>query len=137
MPQTFPAKGRAVTVKRGATPALIAGVRTKSLSINGEPIDVTTDDDAAVRTLMAEPGQLTLEISVSGVTNDDTLRVEALSTTDRILPTEFGFPGSVSNGKIAGDFFLASYTETGEYQGAATFEATFQSAGAMTYTAAT
>lgn len=125
-------------MKRGSpTPLLIGGVRTKSMSLNGEPIDITSDDDAAVRKLMDEPAELTMEITVSGITKSDTLRVEALSTTDRVLPTEFGFPGSVTNGKIAGDFYLASYTETGEYQGAATFEATFQSTGALTYTAAT
>jgi TP901-1 family phage major tail protein len=137
MAVTYPAKGRAVTVKRGTSPTLIAGVRTKSMSINGEPIDVTNDDDAGVRKLMDEPGELSMEITVSGIVKSDTLRVESLSTTDRVLPTEFGFPGSVAPGKIAGDFYLASYSETGEYQGAATFEATFQSTGALVYTAAT
>lgn len=137
MAATYPAKGRAITVKRGTSPALINGVRTKSMSINGSPIDITNDDDAGIRKLMDEPGEHSMSITVAGITKADTLRVEALNTTDRVLPTEFGFPGSVSNGKIAGDFFLAGYTETGEYQGAATFEATFESAGALTYTAAT
>lgn len=125
-------------MKRGSpSPLLIGGVRTKSMSLNGEPIDITSDDDAAVRKLMDEPAELTMEITVSGITKSDVLRIESLSTIDRVLPTEFGFPGSVTNGKIAGDFYLASYTETGEYQGAATFEATFQSTGPLTYTAAT
>lgn len=137
MAATYPAKGRAITVKRGATPALINGVRTKSMSINGSPIDITNDDDAGVRKLMDEPGEVTMSITVAGITKSDTLRIEAISAGDRVLPTEFGFPGTVTNGKIAGDFFLASYTETGEYQGVATFEATFESAGALVYTAAT
>lgn len=135
MAATYPMQGRVVTVKRGAVPALIAGVRTKSIAINGEPIDVTNDDDGGVRKLMDMPGELAIEISVSGVVKNDTLRQEALSVTDRVLPTEFGFPGT-SPGKIAGDFYLASYTETGEYKGATTFEATFQSAGAAVYTPA-
>lgn len=136
MAATYPAKGRSCTVKRGAVPALIAGVRTKSFSINGEPIDITNDDDTGIRTLMEEPGELSMEISVSGVVKSDTLRAEALNTTDRTQLTEFGFPGTVA-GKIAGQFYLASYSETGEYKGATTFEATFQSSGALTYTAAT
>ncbi len=138
MAATYPIKGRAVKVKRGAgTPTLIAGARTKSLSINGSPIDVTNDDDDAVRKLMSEPGEITVEISIFGVIQSDVLRAEALSASDRVELTHFELPGSVGNGQFAGQFFLASYTETGEYQGAATFEATFQSAGAVTYTAPT
>ena len=34
---------------------------------------------------------------------------------------------------FVGDFFLASMNFSGEYQGAVTFEAEFQSAGAVTY----
>lgn len=135
MAATFPAKGRAITVKRGAAPTLIAGLRTKSMSINGSSIDITNDDDAGIRKLMQEPGELSMSITVAGVTKDDLLRIEALSATDRVAATEFGFPGATP-GKIAGDFFLASYSETGEYQGVSTFEATFESAGALTYTAA-
>lgn len=137
MSQTFPAKGRAITVKRGAGPTLIGGVRTKSMTINGSSIDVTNDDDSGIRKLMDEPGELSVSITVGGIIKSDTLRIESLNSTDRVDATEFGFPGSGTNGKIAGQFFLASYTETGEYQGAQTFQATFESAGACTYTAAT
>lgn len=136
MAATYPMKGRAVTIKRGAvTPVLLAGVRTKSFSLNGEAIDITNDDDAGVRKLMQEPGELSMEISVSGITKDDVLRLEALSLTDRTSVTEFTFPGAVA-GKIAGDFYISAYTETGEYKGVATFEATFMSAGPLTYTPA-
>ena len=137
MAATFPIKGRDMLLKRGASPVLIAGVRTKSISINGEPIDVSNDDDAAVRTLMAEPGQVTVEISVSGIAKDDTLLTESLSKTDRVDNTVFEWPGSTANGTLTGDFFLASYSESGEYMGAVTFDATLQSAGDVAYVAAT
>lgn len=130
-------KGRSVTITRGGT--LVAGVRTKSISINGSPIDITSDDDAGVRKLLDTPGQVDINISVSGIVRNDTLRQEAVSTTDRVAATTFmygGFEGSPTNTHgFSGDFFLASYTETGEYQGAVTFEAEFQSAGPITYTA--
>lgn len=134
MAATFPAHGRAIQVKRGSSPALITGVRTKSISISGSSIDVTNDDDAGIRKLMDMPGEVAVSISISGITKEATLRDEALLATDRVLPTEFTLPGATP-GKFAGDFFLASYTETGEYQGAGTFEATFESAGTVTYTA--
>lgn len=138
MSATYPMKGRAVTVKRGpAVAVLLAGIRTKSLSINGAPIDITTDDDTGIRNLMQEPAEFDMEITVGGVIKDDVLRLEALSIVDRTSVTEFTFPGSVAAGKIAGNFYLSTYKESGEYKGAATFEATFMSAGPVVYTAAT
>jgi predicted secreted protein len=117
-------KGRAVLVFRNGT--RVAGVRTKSITINGAPIDITADEDDGIRR------------SVSGVLLNESLRAEALSTSDRIAATVFtypGFDGSPANTHgFSGEFFLASYSETGEYQGAVTFEATFQSAGQVTYT---
>lgn len=83
------------------------------------------------------PGEVTVSISVSGILKNETLMTEALSATDRVQATEFGWDGSSTDGKLAGDFFLASFSMTGEYQGATTFEATFESAGAVTLTAAT
>jgi predicted secreted protein len=38
-------------------------------------------------------------------------------------------------GKIAGQFYLQEYSETGNHDGEITFEATFVSNGAVTYTA--
>lgn len=131
-------RGRGVVVRRSGVN--LAGVRTKSISIGGSPIDITTDDDDGVRKLMDQPGQVDVSISVSGVMlAEGALRSEALSASDRIAPTQFiflGFEGSPANTHgFIGDFFLSSYKETGEYQGAVTFEAEFQSAGVVTYTA--
>jgi len=135
MAATLPTKGRSITVKRGVTPTLIASVRTKSLSINGSPIDVTNDDDAAVRKLLNEPGQIDVSISVEGVLKNETLLQESLDAADRVQATEFGWPGGTP-GKIAGDFFLSAFSVNAEYQGPATFSATFESAGTVTFTAA-
>lgn len=137
MAASLPSKARSLTVKRGSSPTLIASVRTKSIKINGEPIDITTDDDSGWKKLLDEPGIVSAEISVAGILKDETLATEAVSTTDRVQATEFGWPGASTAGKLAGDFFLSSFTITGEYQNAATFEATFVSTGAVALTAAT
>jgi predicted secreted protein len=130
-------RGRAVTVTRGGT--VVAGARAKSITMNGSPIDVTTDSDDGVRKLLDEPGQVDVEITVSGIAVGEGLRAESLSATDRVAATLFqflGFQGSPADTHgFSGDFFLASYSESAEYQGAVTFEATFQSAGAVTYVA--
>lgn len=130
-------RGRSLIVRRGGVQ--LQGLRTKGFSVNGSPIDVTNDDDDGVRKVLDQPGQLEVELTVAGIVTQDTLRNEMLSTSDRVSQTQFvfgGFEGSPTNTKVlTGDFFLSSYRETGEYQGAITFEATFVSAGAVTYTA--
>lgn len=127
-------KGRNIYVQRAGV--TIAGVRTKSIKINGSSIDVTNDDDAGVRKLLSEAGQVDVEITVAGLLTNDALRTEALSTTARTATTAFivqgGWTGSPDHASLSGSFFLSSYSESAEYQGAATFEATFQSAGAVT-----
>ena len=126
--------GRVVTIKRGSPPVLVAGVRTKGITINGAPIDVSTDDTAGWRALLDLSGQNDVNITVGGVVVGPTLRVESLDVASRVQPTEFEIPGAAAagGGKYEGDFFLASYAETGEYNGALTFTAEFQSAGPVT-----
>ena len=123
-------RGRSFVVQRGG--ANVAGVRTKSLTVNGSPIDVTTDDDAGIRSLLDQPGQVDVAISVAGILLNDILAAESLQTSDRVQLTKFLRSGSPDNG-FSGQFFLASYKETGEYQGAVTFKADFQSADTVTY----
>lgn len=129
-------KGRSVLIRRGGVQ--VAGVRTKSITIGGTPIDITSDDDSGIRRLMDEPGELTVDISVSGIVINQTLRNESLQTTDRVANTEFifgGFEGSPANSHgFIGQFFMDNYSESGDYKEAVTFEATFKSAGPVTYT---
>lgn len=131
-------KGRSVQIKRNGV--VVAGARTKGISIAGSPIDVTTDDDDAIRKLLNEPGQLDVSINVSGLLVSGALRDEALDTSDRVKPTEFifgGFQGSPANTNgYSGEFFMSSFSINAEYQGAVAFEATFESADRVTYTAA-
>lgn len=134
---SLPTRGRLIQVKRGNSPGtLIAGVRTKSISVNGEPIDITNDDDSGWRKLLDQPGEVTVEITVAGILKDETLITESVSTSDRVQYTRFEWPATVTAGRLDGDFFLSAFSITGEYQGAATFEATFVSTGAVAFTAA-
>lgn len=124
--------GRNLKLKTGST--VIAGVRTKGVSINGEPIDVTTDDDAGYRTLLAEAGQMALDISVDGITKDNELRAAMASdTTLTLTGASLEYPNGDT---ITGTFLLVSLEETGAYNDAVTFTASLQSSGQWTYTAA-
>ena len=53
---------------------VFAGVRSKSLSINNDPVDVTSDEDGGYRTLLDTPGQVALDITFSGIEKDTVMR---------------------------------------------------------------
>lgn len=108
----------------------IPGVREKGVNRNGEPVDVSSDDDAGWRKLLTEAGQNQIDISVSGVTKSHALAADwhAGTRTKTLELTD-----TVSGAVITGEFYLASYNETGVYNGAVTFEATFQSSGEVDY----
>lgn len=125
--------GRNFVLKKGSTSGTggtaVAGCRTRSFTINNSPIDISSDDSAGVRELLDAPGEKTVEVSFSGVMSDVTMATAAISTTDVV--DEFSFTWGTS-AKLYGNFFIASYAQTGEYNGTVTFECTLQSAGAVT-----
>ncbi len=119
----------------GTTYTTVAGIRTKSFTIGNEPIDVTTDDSNAWRTLLAEPGNRTVDVSGSGVSEDNTFLALALASTGSVVLEDMQL--LMPNGDtIEMSMFVNSYAETGEYQDAVTFEISFQSSGEPTFTAA-
>lgn len=108
----------------------IAGVREKGVTINGEPIDVTSDDDDGWRKLLTTPGQKQVDISVSGVTKGHVLKADWFANNRQRTAT-ITYPDGDT---ITGTFHLVDYVETGTYNDATTFEANLQSSGAVTYT---
>jgi len=124
--------GRELKILRGIVP--IAGVRTKTVSINGDAIDVTSDDDLGYRTLLNDPATRTLDLKVEGITKDDNLRAVLLSGGSQMLTDiTIEYPDGST---ITGNFYLAQVEETGAYDDAITFSTTLQSSGEYTYTPA-
>ena len=130
--------GRLLTIDLEAT--TLVGIKTRGFTINAEPVDITTDDDSGWRTLLTEPGLRSVEIPVAGMSSDEVMLAEIMQTGT------FGFPAITINlasgvgaattpGTLAGDFFITSYENTGEHDGAVEFSATLVSSGAITYTA--
>ena len=122
-------KGREVTLTWAA--AAISGVQEKGLSFGGEPIDVSDDGSASWRELLTEPGERTLDISLSGVTKSVVLRAAYFSSTPSATVV-VTYP--TGGGSFTGTFRIASYSETGNYKEAVTFEAELQSTGAVVFT---
>ena len=112
----------------------IAGVREKSIAVNGEPVDISDDDSAGWRELLAEDGARMIDITVSGVTKNAVLRAAKFAGgASTILALTLDYEDGA---QIAGNFKLVNYSETDPYQDAVTFEASLQSTGAVAYTAA-
>ena len=124
--------GRKVRVQVGTTD--VAGAQTDELTINREHIDITDKDDEGVRTLLDEIGVISMSMTCSGILKDDTLADWASDKGDVLKAMTFVIAGI---GTYAGQFGISAFTPGGnDGAEAATFSATFESAGAITFTAA-
>lgn len=118
--------GRKIELSWGGSP--IAGVREKGIALNGEPIDITDDDSLGWRELLgtdAAENQVTL--SISGVTKDFALK-QAWFGQNRMNTAVVTYPDGTT---LTGMFVLTTYTDTGNYNDAITFEAELQSSGVI------
>lgn len=122
--------GRKLLIKKAGTN--IAAARTKTMTINNEAIDVTTDDSSGFRTLLETPGQQQIDLSVEGLTDDNTLIEAAANGTALIDTYTIEFPDGAT---ISGDFRFNNLEVGAEYNAAMTFTAEIQSTGAYSYTA--
>ena len=136
-------KGSSILLKDNSTgtPATIGGLRSTSMTINGEAVDITTKDSNAfissgndkARDLLQGGGVRSMTISASGVFTD--------SSTENIL-RGFAFDGAIQNydlvfsdgSKIAGAFLITSYERAGEFNGEETYSVTLESSNTITYT---
>lgn len=123
--------GRKVTLTWGA--AQLLGVREKSLSINGEPVNVTSDEDDGWQMLLTEDAENSVQIELSGVTKDTVLR-QAKLTGGASLNEDVTLTYS-DGSTITGNFQLGPYSEGQPYNEAVTFTATLMSNGPVTFTA--
>jgi len=127
------ANGRALTIDFDAV--TLVGVRTKGYTITNDYVDVTTDDDDGWRTLLADPGLRSVEVTAGGISSDQTILAEIMKANITGEPLSIGLP--TTTGTLAGTFVVSSFEQTGEHDGAVEFTATFMSAGVVTYTAGT
>ena len=117
--------GREIELTWGSNP--IDGVREKGISLNGEPINVTSDEDDGKQTLLDISAEDSVTITISGVTKSSDLRDDWFNG-NRTATATLTYPDGYS---ITGTFFLSTYEETGAYNDATTFTATLNSSGAV------
>ena len=117
--------------------ATVGGLRSTSITLNEESVDVTNKDSAGQRTLLAGGGVQSVSISGSGIFTD--------STTEVLMRTTFAEQSGGSAvfksfqiivpelGTFSGSFQITSLEYAGEYNGEATYSVSLESAGAITF----
>ena len=124
--------GRKVTFTPTNGGAAVIGVRTKSVSINNEPIDITSDDDNGFRTLLNEdPAERSIDFTAEGILKDAAL-INLASAGGSMLISEYEMeiPGI---GTFTGDFYFGNLEIGAEYNDAVTFSADIQSSGEFVF----
>lgn len=114
---------------------MIGGLRSTSMSINAEAIDVTHQGSAQWKTLIDGAGIKSCAISGSGVFEQDTiinqLRVDMLAQTLR----NFRVIEHSSGDYFQGAFKITALERSGDYNNEQTWSVSLESSGAITYTA--
>ena len=118
------------------TMTAIAGLRSPSVTINGEAPDVTTADSAnRFRELLAGAGVRSVEVSGSGIFQDDAaiedLRGHVMGGTHAYLEVV-----GPDWGEFAGLFHVSSLELSGDHDGEVGFTVSLASAGEITWAAA-
>lgn len=117
---------------------LVAGVRELGFNVNGEAVDVTNNDSNGWRTLLDAAGVNGIDIPISGVLQNDTLRADAINgaTIGSGLRMQAATLERADGSTLTGNWYLQGYSETGAHDGEITFQATLMSSGPITYTPA-
>lgn len=131
-------KGLEVIIKKGdggapETFAAIAGLRTKTMTINKDLVDVTSADDTQRwRQLLTGASVRSFSISGGGVLKDDvvTKAMFAASINDTLGNYQVVIPGI---GTIEGPFSV-SVNIGGEHSAEATYDLALESGGNLTFT---
>lgn len=127
--------GRDVTITVGG--AAITGKTSDTLTCNNEPVDTTDDAAGGWAEVSALPGLKSIEFSVSGVLKNLEL-LKSYSSGSQMFAVSVTWPdGTTTNSSLTFDAFMSSFSITGETSQGKTFDASFQSSGAATFTAGT
>jgi len=130
-------KGSALLMKMGnaASPEVfttIGGMRSTSISMNDEMVDVTNKDSARARTLLAQGGVNSTTVSGSGVFTDSASEATLKGKFDVSALTNYQFLVP-DFGTFTGKFMLTTLEYAGEFNGEVTYSFSFESSGAITF----
>jgi TP901-1 family phage major tail protein len=136
-------KGRLFVFKVGdggspETFTTVAGSRNVTFTNGNSLVDITNKDSNGFRTLLADAGTKTLDVTIDGVFTDeasyDSVRDSSFNATEKnyqiIIPTGSG------DDTIEGAFLISSFDQGGAFDAEVTYSFSLQSTGAFTLTQA-
>ena len=108
----------------------IAGLRTTQMSINGEPVAITSKDSGGWRQLLSGAGVRSVSVSGAGVFtgSDAELRIKNHALGGVIDSYELSFEGGE---RMQGDFLVARLDYSGDYNGERSYTLSLESSGAV------
>ena len=129
------------------TQTTVGGLRSTSITMNDEAVDVTNKDSLGTRTLLAGAGVNSISISGSGVFTDSACEVAVRAAFNLQQNTSDGSSAQTPAfetfqfvipdlGTYTGTFMIASIEYSGEFNGEVTYSMSFESAGYITFAAA-
>lgn len=130
----------------GSTYVTIGGLRSTSITLNDESVDITNKDSLGHRQLLAGGGMNSVSISASGVFTDSATEENVRADFFGQQNTSDGSSAQTASftnyqflipdfGTLTGSFQITSLEYAGEYNGEVTYSMSFESAGYITYAA--
>ena len=121
--------GRRAVLEKNGVP--IAALRTKSVSINNERVDITTDSDAGWAALLtADPAERSVEITADGIMKSNALLDEIVKADPE---DDYLFKFGTMTKRFAGKFRLTNIEVGAPYNEAITISLTLQSSGEIVF----
>lgn len=118
--------------------ATIAGIVSKSLSINNSAVDTSDDDSNGWAESLATPGRKEITIGLSLKAKNLSLIQSAIDNTSQIYASLLTFPdGTSTPSTLAGDVFMTTVSLSGEHEDLTTIDVELMYSGEPTFTAAT
>jgi len=130
--------GKDLLIQRLTAPATyttVASMRSTSLSINNEQVDVTDKDDAPWRQLLEGCGVRSMELSAAGIFTYAAIMETIIADVLAGNVVEFKVISGAGD-TFVGLFLVASCERSGEYNQAEQYTLSLASAGEVTYTPA-
>ncbi|GAB5480244.1 MAG: phage major tail protein, TP901-1 family [Parasphingorhabdus sp.] len=110
----------------------IAGLRTTQLSVNGEPVAITSKDSGGWRELLSGAGVRSVSVSGAGVFtgSDAEMRIKNHALGGVIDAYELSFEGGDS---MRGNFLVTRLDYSGDYNGERSYTLSLESSGEVTH----
>jgi TP901-1 family phage major tail protein len=106
----------------------VAGMRTTQMSVNGEPVTVTSKDSGGWRELLSGAGVRSVSVAASGIFTGSTaeLRVKSNALAGLVDDYELSFE---SGERMRGRFLVTRLDYSGDYNGERNYALNLESSG--------